>query len=142
LKRFNLKEEEITIIDKKGTSHYPRDNPDQENNRFYLFFKLFQKEVHINFLESIIERNISQICSFYIPSFISNLPNYNLKTLSSDDQELLLLNDKIHDLLEFYKEQFKKFKISIRLCEKLKENLNNQSKATSILVNNLTNSIE
>lgn len=93
-------------------------------------------------MENGITRTSGQIATYYTPSFINNLPVNNIKDLNCDDSDLRKLNDKIQDTLEYTKEQFRKFKVSIKLGEKLKDNLNNQSKATSILVNNVTSIIE
>ena len=116
------------------------DKPEHENNRFYIFHKKFYKEEQIRHFEHGVEKTLSQIGTYYTPSFITNLPNYNVT--NNDDSEVKMIAERINETLEYTKEQFRKLKVSIKLGEKLKDNLNNQLKATSILVNNLTNYIE
>ena len=140
IKKFQHSLEDVLIIDKKGDCYSPEvDQLPPENNRLFIFFKDFKKNDHLNFLNQIIENNMSNIASCYTPSFIYNLNKYDyLKecgSLTCSDPELL---SKIEDNLEFSKEQFRKLKVNIRVGEKLKDNLNNQSKAISIILNNLS----
>lgn len=79
---------------------------------------------------------------FYTPSFITNLPQYNFKDLNIDDAECKFLFDKIQETMDYFKESFKKLKVNIRVGEKLKDNMNNQSKANSVLIYNLESKLE
>lgn len=137
LKKQGSKPDEVMIIDKKGKSYSLNDRIDPDNNRFFIFQMKFSEEILVSNLEKNLGIIVSQFSLNYIPSFISKLVVCNAKELVIDNPELRILNDRIHDSLDILKDQFRKFKIQLKLGEKLKDNLNFQSKAMSVLYNNI-----
>lgn len=140
---MNIKDESVVIIDKKGKSYVLSDQIDQtESNKFYIFIKNINLNLYDNILKTNVELTTKQINMFYTPSFITNLPIYNFKDLNIDDIECKQLFEKIQEAMDYFKDSFKKLKVNIRVGEKLKDNMNNQSKANSVLIYNLESKLE
>ena len=140
LEKNNLVEDDLHILDKKGKLIKLSSDKLNSDNRLFLFHKKFIKDQQLkSYLEKNLDNMYTQCYNNYIPSLISKLVILNAKDLLVNEMsEVKVLNEKIHETLDIVKENFRKFKIQIKLGEKLRENLNNQSKAASVLLSNLT----
>lgn len=140
--KYSLSEDDIYVIDKKG-KHIKVSEHWEGDNQYFLFHKKFSKDTQFTNLEFNLDLIYNQCCNNYIPSFISKLVVLDSKdSIPADQQDLKLLSERIQEILEMTKDQFRKFKIQIKLGEKLKENLNKQSKALSVMQNNMYELLE
>lgn len=136
LEKYNLLEEDLYILDKKGKPIKLSSDKLNTDNKLFLYHKKFIKDQQLkNHIEKNLDIMYTQCNNNYIPSLISKLVILNANDLitSNNIQDIKLLNQNIHDTLDIVKENFRKFKIQIKLGEKLRDNLNNQSKAVSVL---------
>jgi hypothetical protein len=143
--KFSLKD--IIIIDQRGINleniYLENDNKD---NKLYLFSKKENNESILKTIDIIIKKMISSL-SFPISINQNNLPdihaNYNLLEKASsflkyiEPTEIKNTFEKMLEFFENFKIIYSTMKVNNNLCEKIKENYQNQYYGINILIKHI-----